>query len=148
MDENTPWPADAKTASLPPGNEESPYTATKAVQHTIGHDADDLEAYRELTRQHEERGQPRFLIHRRNRGHNLVARSFPNETRPLILTENESTETFGPHPQRQTTQHDDQRQASAGWGVAKLGAHLGDALVLITLILAITVACHPAIVPW
>ena len=148
MDNQRPWPEDAKTPSLPAEHAEHLYMVTTAVQRIIDDEADGLAAYLELTRQHRAAERPPFMLHRRDHGEHLVARSFPNETRPLILTEQQSISTFGAHPKEETGPNSEKRHASTGWGIAVMSSHLSEALILVTLIIAITAACNPEIVPW
>ena len=144
MDNNIRWPDDARAPSLPPEHDEKLYMVTTAAQRIIDDEADGLAAYLELTKQHRAAGRPTFMFHRRDHGANLVARTFPTETRPLILTEQEYISACDATPQEETSPNSDERRASIGWGIHKFS----EALVFTTLVLAITAACHPEFVPW
>ena len=90
--------------------------------------------------------EPEFSIHHRleeTPSQNIVTRWFPDEIHPIAMTEEESFYHYGSHQQQQPKQD---TKASTGWGLAMASHNLGWALFWITLIIALTLDCHPEFV--
>ena len=85
---------------------------------------------------------PEFSIHHRleeTPSQNIVTRWFPGEIDPIAMTEEEeSFHHYGPHQQ--------QNKDGAGWDPATVSYNLGWTLFWITIIIAITLNCHPEFV--